>query len=366
MVELWLTLPLIVRLVVLAGLALGLGTLGLMAWTYFQYVPQVTKMFTHPPMMQPLRTIPDPGGEDVRFMTADGFELAGTYYPHEAESRAGVVVFCHEFLGDRHSVYQYAGALRGHGFDLFSFDFRNHGESQSVPGYTNIQWVSDRDLIDLTAAIDYVSRRADADPAGVAVFGVSRGGGTALCVAADRPGGVWAVATDGAFPTRSTCLNYVHRWAEILVRPGLMKVMPRWIYRFAGWAARVRMACQLHRRFPRLERYVKRIPPRPWLAIHGQRDAYIPQEIVEDLVERAGASAPVELWIVPKAKHNRCREVDPDAYADRLARFFLGAAPRLTIPAVDSFPAAADRDAPTDRAALPHVKPGLVAARDRH
>ncbi len=52
--------------------------------------------------------------------------------------------------------------------------------------------------------------------------------------------------------------------------------------------------------------------------IHGEKDAYIGPDIARALF--AEAREPKELWIVPKAKHNRCREVAPDEYAARSAR----------------------------------------------
>ena len=78
------------------------------------------------------------------------------------------------------------------------------------------------------------------DPAGFGLFGVSRGGSVALCVAADDPA-VWAVATDGAFPTRGTMLAYILRWAEVYVgHQQAWRYMPLWVFRFVGWAGRLR------------------------------------------------------------------------------------------------------------------------------
>jgi fermentation-respiration switch protein FrsA (DUF1100 family) len=309
------------------ALAVLLPIAGFLAYVWLIYVPQVARMFAKAPVFQPMRGEPDPGGEDVRFSTADGLELAGTYYPTLAPTRLGVVAFCHEYLGDRHTAYEYVGYLRNHGFDLFAFDFRNHGDSQAEPNLAPIQWVTDRELTDLRAALDYLRGRPDADPAGVGLFGVSRGGSAALCVAAEDPT-VWAVATDGAFPTSGTVLTYIYRWAEILVADWWVKVLPRAFFRWVSWTARRRASRRLNRQFPRLETAVTRIAPRPWLAIHGERDTYIGPEVAADLVRQAGRDAPVTLWLVPEAKHNRCREVAPDEYRRRVTAFFTGAAPR--------------------------------------
>jgi hypothetical protein len=60
--------------------------------------------------------------------------------------------------------------------------------------------------------------------------------------------------------------------------------------------------------------------------IHGAKDAYIGPEIARQLFGRAGE--PKELWVVPGAKHNRCREVEADAYAARVENFLARYAPR--------------------------------------
>lgn len=304
----------------------GLVIVSFLIYVWFRYVPIVARIFEQAPVFQPLRAEPTPGGEAVTFETEDGLSLRGDYYPTPQPKRLGVVVFCHEFLGNRHSAHPYADSLLDAGFDLFTFDFRGHGESDSEPGVEPIQWVSDRDKRDLRAALNYLKTRPDRDPAGVALFGVSRGGGVSLCQAAAEPS-VWAVATDGAFPTHETMLSYVLRWAEIYV-PHIRywRYLPRSFYDYAAGAGRVQAEWKLHRRFPAIERAVARLGPRPWLAIHGARDVYIGPEIARELVRRA--SGPCEFWLVPDAKHNRCRELAPEQYRERLARFFTRVAPR--------------------------------------
>jgi alpha-beta hydrolase superfamily lysophospholipase len=306
----------------LAGVA---ALVAFLIYVSIRYSPIVARIFEETPMLLPLRAQPLVG-DDVSFSTADGIRLAGTYLPAQTEARAGVIVFCHEFLSDRLSAGPYCDGLREMGFDLFTFDFRNHGDSAQEAGHQPLLWVSDRDLTDLRAALDYLRSRPDADPAGFGLVGVSRGGGAALCVAAEDPG-IWGVVTDGAFPTKGTMLAYILRWAEIYVGSRtIWRRMPLWIFAFVGWISRLRLQWRLGRRFPDLERAVAQLAPRPWMAIHGEKDAYIGPEIASALFARAGQ--PKELWIVAGAKHNRCREIEPAAYRHRLEEFFRNYAPR--------------------------------------
>jgi pimeloyl-ACP methyl ester carboxylesterase len=151
---------------------------------------------------------------------------------------------------------------------------------------------------------------------------------------------VWGVVTDGAFPTRGTMTAYILRWAEIYVKSALfLAVVPRWMYAFVGTISRLRSQRRLNCRFPDVETAASRLSPRPLLMIHGQRDAYIGPDIARDLFERA--REPKEMWLVPDAKHNRCRECEPEAYSARVADFFRRYAPRRPIESaspVDSLP----------------------------
>lgn len=313
--------PAVLALLVLLGAGASFS-----AYVLIRYTPVIVRIFTEKPMFAPLRGEPEPGHEDVLFQTRDGYTLAGTYFRARGRRRSGLIVFCHEFLGDRWSVLPYADSLRDLGFDLFSFDFRNHGQSQSEPGYDPLQWVSDRETTDLEAALDYLRSRHDHDASGFGLFGISRGGGTAIAVAANSPD-VWGVVTDGAFPTQGTVFAYILRWAEIYVGRWLIwKHMPHHAFDLIARAGILRAQWCLGRTFCPIERSIARLSPRPLLMIHGQSDGYIAPSIARGLFDLA--REPKEFWLVSGAKHNRCREVAADAYRDRVMNFFARWAPR--------------------------------------
>ena len=309
----------------------------LLAYLIVRYTPLIGRVFEEKPMLMPLRLPPRDDGEAVRFTTPDGLELAGSYLRARSGSRAGVLVFCHEFLSDRWSYEPYADALRDRGFDIFTFDFRNHGSSPSDPVHQPLQWVTDHEVRDLEAALACLRARPGIDPAGFVLCGISRGGGTALVVAARQPD-VWGLITDGAFPTNGTMMTYILRWAEIFIKSRLLYSIlsdyaPQHVFRMLGWVAQRRAERRLSCRFPIIEKAAAQLSPRPWLMIHGAKDTYIGPEIAERLWAEAGE--PKELWIVPGAKHNRCREVDSAGYAGRIESFLARYGPR-GLPAGDS------------------------------
>ncbi len=343
--------PLVFVLQILLGLVatavalLVFSVLVFLVYAVFRYGPVIGRIFEVRPVFAPLRVTPEDMGEPVSFTSEDGLKLEGSYLRRRNRDRVGLLVFCHEYLSDRWSYLPYLDFLRDAGYDIFTFDFRNHGTSEKDADYSPLQWATEYEVRDLRAALAYLRTRADHDPAGFGLFGVSRGGSTALVVTAEEPD-VWGVVTDGAFPTRGTMTAYIFRWAEIYVRSQrFLALVPRWIYTFLGLVSRRRSELRLRCRFPDIETAVQRISPRPWLMIHGERDAYIGPEIAQALFAEGGE--PKELWLVKEAKHNRCRECQPEAYPIRMAAFFDRYSPRRPVeraagpvetPEVASFP----------------------------
>jgi alpha-beta hydrolase superfamily lysophospholipase len=236
-----------------------------------------------------------------------------------AGERRGVVLFGPEFGSNRWSCTVYCGHLLAEGYDLFTFDFRCQGESESHPRYQPLMWVTDHEERDMKAAINYLQARADADRRGIGVFGVSRGGGAALLAASKSPY-VRCVVTDGAFATRSTMIPYMRKWIDLYCSGWrLQRFLPDWFFGLTAhvclWFMTRRRGC----RFPSLQRAVARLAPRPLLMIHGAEDTYIKPEMAQRLFQVAGE--PKELWLVPSAKHNLAVQIAADEYQRRIAAF---------------------------------------------
>ena len=63
-------------------------------YVVIRYTPIIGRIFEEKPLFLPLRARRRSGGEDVRFPTADGLELAGTYLQartREPGGRAGLL-----------------------------------------------------------------------------------------------------------------------------------------------------------------------------------------------------------------------------------------------------------------------------------
>ncbi len=299
-------------------LAAGLALAALLAYAIARYTNYVCRIFQEKPLFIIPRGKPVAGAEDVRFMTSRGLMLRGCYLKTPGRRR-GVVLFGLEYGSNCWACAPYCGRLLEAGYDVFAYEPRSQGESDKDPGYDPLQWVTDRDLADMRAALNYLHRRPDADPKGVGLFGISKGGSVGLlAAAADRK--VRCVVTDGAYATRTTVVPYMRRWIPIYSRARLMqRFLPSWFYWVVAVVGIRRVGRSRGVRYLSLEGALGRLK-RPVLMIHGGGDTYIKPQMAESLFGRL--PGPKELWIVPKAKHNQALPTAEDEYHRRVIEFF--------------------------------------------
>jgi pimeloyl-ACP methyl ester carboxylesterase len=294
-------------------------------------------------------------GETVRLTAADGTRLEGTYFPSTAPERQGTIACCHELNGDRWNMLPFVEGLRRRGFDVFSFDFRNHGSSDRTPDYEPTPWVTTYETADVRAVIDYLASRPDAAGQGIGLFGLSKGGTAALVAAAGDPR-VRAVVVEGVCPTQSLQARWTRELladrgpllARLLGLTGLLVgPLGAWTRLVVGW--------RRHCRFVNVERAARRSTA-PVLLIHGGGDSNVPVELVCQLKQVMPPKT--RLWIVPWAKHTGAIEVAGEEYHEQIARFFLDHLAPKTVSSQPAEPVAVRRaGAPAElRAAKPLEK----------
>ncbi len=284
-----------------------------------RYMHILVRIFQEKPLFIIPRGQPAPEAEDVRFPTADGLTLAGCYL-RGAGPRRGVILFGLEFGSNRWSCQPYCEHLLAAGYDVFAFETRGQGDSDSPPGYEPLQWVTQFEVSDAQAALAYLKTRPDADPRGVGFFGVSKGAGAGLLAAARDPY-VRCFVTDGVFGVYTTLVPYMRQWFRIYNNRLLIQgLVPSWYYGLIGLAGLGKIERLRRCRFPHLEDALPRLAPRPLFMIHGGGDTYIKPEMARAL--SACAREPKELWVVEGAKHNMALHTAGDEYRRRVLEFF--------------------------------------------
>ena len=300
-------------------IALGLVMAAFYLYLRWKYLGFLVRIFQEKPLFIVPRGQPTDDAEHVTFMTPDGLTLRGCYLRTPLSARKGVILFGLEFGSDRWSCRQYCEKLVATGFDVFTYEPRNQGDSDRDLTYEALQWVTDKDVSDMRAAIKYLVARPDADPKGIGVFGISKGGSTAFLVSQSEPG-IRCIATDGAYATYTTLVPYMQRWIRIYSdRHRVQKAVPLWFYGFVGMSGVKRVARNRGVNYPSVEKAVAKLR-RPLLMIHGEGDTYIKPDMAKALFERAKGDK--DLWLVPKAKHNQALHLAGDEYHRRVVAFF--------------------------------------------
>ncbi|HWL95609.1 MAG TPA: alpha/beta fold hydrolase [Phycisphaerae bacterium] len=261
-------------------------------------------------------------GDDSDFFAADGIRLRGTLIRASNKLSRGLIIFAPEFKSTRHSAARYCRPLIAAGFDIFTFDFRGHGDSASEEGYTPRQWTSDREVSDMVAAISVAEHWLEQQgrPAEVGVFGISRGACSCVLAAEVCPS-VKAILCDGAFSSDCTLEFLMRKLACIFAKVRIIyENHPPEFWCFLRWCVMLTCRIKFKCRFPSVRKTLTRILPRPILFIHGERDSYIPVE--QSRLLYAQSPQPRYLWVVARAKHNQSVDLQPELYAQHSIHFF--------------------------------------------
>lgn len=297
-------------LVVIVAVAL------LMEWGFRRVVsPKIRDIFENVP---PFNVIPEPENPDaqrIEFKTSDGILLRGSLLNSDVPNPPGLVLFLPELHGSHWMARRYCEALLRHHYMVLSFDFRNQGESEVMAGYTPIHWMTEYEMTDVEAALQFIESNEKLDSLPLVAFGVSRGGVAALLTGCRYPR-IRAVIADSAFGTMAMIRFFVDRFVMHVIPEWLFALLPNWHVRIT-----LKQAVQLSEagrncQYAHLEDEVKGLESANVLLISGARDSYVTPVIAGKLHEVIGKEA--ELWLAHGAKHNMSRAVQTEEYDRRI------------------------------------------------
>ena len=224
--------------------------------------------------------------EVVTFAAPRGPKLHGWWLP-AAGIVQGTVVYCHGNTGNLGNHVEWIKWLPAHGFQVLTFDYRGYGNSEGS--------LTRRGTIDdAIAAIDFALSR---DPLRVVVFGHSLGGAIGINAVAERPA-VRGIVAESTFPS--------YREAARGSVPGL------------GWLLQFLVSDG-----DDPDDVLDKIPPRPLLVVHGDKDRIVPLSIGMQLFERA--EVPKTLHVVAGNGHRTPWAREGAKFERLLVDFFVAA-----------------------------------------
>ncbi len=214
-----------------------------------------------------------------------------------SRNRAAVVA-----VPGRSGPLAHARMLARQGYGVLLFDRR--GEGQSEGDFNAFGWGGDADI---KAALSFLARRPDVDPARIGGLGLSVGGEMMLETAAEDPR-LRAVVSEGA-----GVRSLAEHWSD----PGpaaAQKPFSNWVVQTLALAV---LADQPPP--PGLDGLVDDIAPRPLLLIRGLDGQQ--QEALNRVLYDA-ARQPKALWEVAGAGHTAALSALPQEYERRVVGFF--------------------------------------------
>jgi pimeloyl-ACP methyl ester carboxylesterase len=303
----------VVFLCVTVGLVLGFLIVEKLFRLYV--TPQIADIFEKLPPFNVVPEEPDPGAERFHFVTADGLTLSGSLLQAGRKDLRGLVLFLPELHGSQWTARRYCQALLDRGYAVLAFDFRNHNDSEAQPGYSPIHWITEFEMADVAAAMEFIESDPRLNKLPVIAFGVSRGAVAALLTGCRYPR-IQSIVADSGYGTMDMTRFFVNRFVQ--------HVIPNWVYRFLPqWHVDVtlRQAIQLSEartnvRYAHLEQEIAGLDSASVLLISGGRDSYVTPGIAERLRDVVGCHA--TLWIVEGARHNMSRPTQPEEYDRRI------------------------------------------------
>jgi pimeloyl-ACP methyl ester carboxylesterase len=325
-------IPLILYIFVGLVATVTLGFFTFWVVIVYNYLKYVTRIFQERPIFSIPRGVPSPDAEDLVVPTIDGQNLKACYLSSLVEgTRKGVVLFGIEFGSNRWSCQHHAEFLRRAGYDVLSWEPRGQGESDKIPGYTPLHWVSEHEVADALAIVEYACRRPDADPRGVGLVGLSKGAGAGV-VAASRDRRIRCCVTDGMFAVYTTVVPYMRHWVKIYSRlTWVQKVAPDIFYGSIGMIAFKRVEKERNCKFPPLETALSNLRGQALLMIHGEKDSYIRPTMAQSLFRKSMSwwGGKREFWLVEGARHNEGLSKKSAEYSAKVSGFldrYLGEA----------------------------------------
>ncbi|GIP28846.1 alpha/beta hydrolase [Paenibacillus sp. J23TS9] len=248
--------------------------------------------------------------ETLHLQAEDGLSLTGYYIP-SAEPSDRTVVLVHGYYSQGREMGAFAKLYHEMGFHVLMPDNRGHG--QSGGSYIGFGWPDRRDII---RWIGYVVKRSGPQTQ-MLLHGVSMGGATVLMTSGEKlPEQVKCIVSDCAYTSIKDILTYqlkqMYKLPPFPLLPitSLMSKL-RAGYFFGEGSALKQVA----------------MTKLPILFIHGDKDTFVPFEMVNRLAAAAGGEK--ELYVVPGAVHANAYFMDKKSYRERIGRFasrYLGVA----------------------------------------
>lgn len=236
--------------------------------------------------------------EEVRITAKNGKKLYGWWITEDLQLPTIIIV--HGWGRNVGSALPYIAELYGKGFNLLTFDARNHGHSDKEKHSTLVKFAED-----ISSSVDFLDKQNVNLKMGIGLVGLSIGGAASIfCAAHDSR--ISAVVTVGAFADPVEIMR--------------AQMRDRHVPDFLGKQIFAYMESVVGFRFSDVapQKHIGKSNAR-FLLIHGKLDETIPFAQLSKLKQNA-IGTNTEIWELPEKGHSDCHF--EEGYWDHLLDFF--------------------------------------------
>ncbi len=218
---------------------------------------------------------------------------ANLYQQEEQNQKWAIVV--HGYGAKAAVMVRWIRGFYEKGFNVLAPDLRGHGESEG--SYIGMGWY---DRLDTLSWIDQI---LDINPdAEIVLYGVSMGGATVMMTSGEcLPANVKVIVEDCGYTSVDDIFAY--QLADLFKLPKFP------IINAANTVTKLRAGFDIYEASAVNKVRVSNIP---MLFIHGEKDSFVPFEMIDKVYEVANVDK--EKLIIPKAGHGESVQVDPELY----------------------------------------------------
>ncbi len=241
--------------------------------------------------------------DEVSVKGGDDSTLSGHFYSSFSKNKK-YVILCHPYKEDMSYMYSYAKHYASQGYGVLLIDLRAHGESDGK--YVGMGYLDKDDLQAWVNMLYY--KEPDAQ---IVIHGVGMGAATALMAANDgfKVSNVKCIIADSSYTDAMSImkLEMEKRFDKIPLHPTID---------VASYVAKFEAGYTLEEASPLKNMDSCRVPV---LFIHGLEDSFVPAAMTEELYDKATCDK--ELFEVEGAEHLKAKDINPEAYFDKIYNF---------------------------------------------
>jgi pimeloyl-ACP methyl ester carboxylesterase len=266
----------------------------------------------------------------ILFHAADGTLLRGDFWAQPQP--APTIIICHGYRINRAVLRPVAALEYKYGYNILLFDFRGHGESESIATSGG-----NAEIRDLEAALVVARQQAETIPGKIVIHGFSMGASVALLL--EPQPDVVAIIADSPYARLDEILkrimhwqltNQSSTWATFMsplrygfhVLTAVTLAVSSIVFRLRfGHTLNAQPATSFKRWYARSKGLILQSYP-PILLIHGVKDSSIPIAHAYQIVAQAHAhNITMDTYFVDEADHCEAYGHNPRQYIQALEQF---------------------------------------------